>query len=105
MADYKSNSLPSYELANITEAAARAHYLLQMQLYAAATNRYLRQRVPNYDPEHHWGGTLLLFLRGMTGSEAPGPTQSAGFTGGSVFFERQTPILIRAVNEWLGGEA
>jgi len=109
VADYKSNSLPSYQLANITEAAERAHYLLQMQLYAAATNRYLRQRVPNYDPEHHWGGTLLLFLRGMRGAgtpgEAPWPTQSVGFTGESVFFERQTPTLIRAVDKWLGREA
>ena len=91
VADYKSNSLPSYALASITEAAGRAHYLLQMQLYAAAANRHLDQRVPGYDPERHWGGVLLLFLRGMGGAEASG-----------VFFERQTPALIRSVDDWLG---
>ncbi|MCZ6806486.1 MAG: UvrD-helicase domain-containing protein [Deltaproteobacteria bacterium] len=106
VADYKSNSLPSYGPASVTEAAERAHYLLQMQLYAAATNRYLDQRVPSYDPEHHWGGVLLLFLRGMRGAEvpgrAPGATPAIGFTGSSVFFERQTPALIQAVDHWLG---
>ncbi|MDH3201396.1 MAG: exodeoxyribonuclease V subunit beta [Myxococcales bacterium] len=91
--DYKSNSLSKYEHLDVTEAAARAHYLLQMQLYAAAVNRYLGQRVPCYDPERHWGGALLLFLRGMKGPDAP---------GSSIFFERQTPALIRAVDEWLG---
>ncbi len=93
VADYKSNSLPRYDLSNVTEAAAQAHYLLQMQLYAAAVHRYLGQRVASYDPERHWGGVLLLFLRGMKGPDAP---------GSSIFFERQAPALIRAVDEWLG---
>jgi len=96
VADYKSNSLPRYELANVTEASAGAHYLLQMQLYAAAVNRYLEQRVASYDPKRHWGGVLLIFLRGMKGPDAP---------GSSIFFERQTPALIRAVDEWLGSGA
>jgi exodeoxyribonuclease V beta subunit len=93
VADYKSNSLPSYDLSNVTEAAAGAHYLLQVQLYAAAVNRYLGQRVASYDPEYHWGGVMLLFLRGMKGADAP---------GSSILFEPQTPALICAVDEWLG---
>ncbi len=93
VADYKSNSLPSYDLSNVTEAAAGAHYLLQMQLYAAAVNRHLGQRLAGYDPEHHWGGVMLLFLRGMGGADAP---------GSSILFDPQTPALIQAVDEWLG---
>lgn len=91
VADYKSNTLPNYALGTVTEAAERAHYLLQMQLYAAATNRHLEQRIPGYDPELQWGGVLLLFLRGMEGTE-----------GSGVFFEHQAPALIRAVDDWLG---
>ena len=93
VADYKSNSLPSYDPSKVTEAAAGAHYLLQMQLYAAAVNRHLGQRLAGYEPERHWGGVMLLFLRGMRGADAP---------GSSILFDPQTPGLIQAVDEWLG---
>lgn len=96
IADYKSNLLSAYEPAVITEAAQREHYLLQAQLYAAAAHRYLSQRVPQYEPERHWGGALLLFLRGMRGS---------GHAGSSVFFDRQPAVLVRAVDRWLGGSS
>jgi exodeoxyribonuclease V beta subunit len=94
IADYKSNLLSAYEPALITEAVQREHYLLQAQLYAAAAHRYLTQRLPQYEPERHWGGTLLLFLRGMRGP---------AHAGSSVFFDRQPAVLLRAVDRWLGG--
>ena len=48
-----------------------AHYPLQALLYSAALHRYLRWRLPGYDPEKHLGGVLYLFLRGMAGPDTP----------------------------------
>jgi exodeoxyribonuclease V beta subunit len=94
VADYKSNTLPVYDAAAINEAVQREHYLLQAQLYTAAAHRYLKQRVPGYDPETQWGGALFLFLRGMRGPQS---------AGSSVFFDRQPAELLNAVDRWLGG--
>jgi len=94
VADYKSNTLPVYDVAAINEAVQREHYLLQAQLYTAAAHRYLKQRVSGYDPETQWGGALFLFLRGMRGAQS---------AGSSVFFDRQPAKLLNAVDHWLGG--
>ncbi|KPK16429.1 MAG: hypothetical protein AMJ62_05425 [Myxococcales bacterium SG8_38] len=93
VADYKSNTLASYDTATITEAVQREHYLLQGQLYTAAAQRHLKQRLPGYDCARDWGGVLFLFLRGMRGPERPGGT----------FFDRQPAGLLDAVDRWLGG--
>ena len=95
VADYKSNTLPTYESAVIAEAVQREHYLLQAQLYTAAAQRYLKQQVPGYDSATDWGGALFLFLRGMRG---------AGHAETSVFFDRQPAELLGAVDDWLGGD-
>ena len=34
-------------------------------------HRYLRWRLPGYDPERHLGGVMYLFVRGMCGPETP----------------------------------
>jgi len=94
VADYKSNTLPVYDAAAINEAVQREHYLLQAQLYTAAAHRYLKQRVPAYDPETQWGGALFLFVRGMRGARD---------AGSGVFFDRQPAVLLNAVDHWLGG--
>jgi exodeoxyribonuclease V beta subunit len=94
VADYKSNALASYDAAAMAEAAQREHYVLQGQLYSAAAQRYLKQRLPAYDWATDWGGTLFLFLRGMRGGKP-----SAG-----VLFDRQPAELLDAVDRWLGGE-
>ena len=44
-----------------------AHYGLQALLYTVALHRYLRWRLPGYDPDVNLAGVLYLFLRGMTG--------------------------------------
>jgi exodeoxyribonuclease V beta subunit len=44
---------------------------LQALLYSVALHRYLRWRLPAYDPEQHLGGILYLYLRGMCGPETP----------------------------------
>ena len=94
VADYKSNTLPSYGRRGVRESMEREHYVLQGLLYSAAAQRYLRQRVPEYEADEHWGGALFLFLRGMGGADAP---------GAGVFFDRQTPALLEAIDDWLGG--
>jgi exodeoxyribonuclease V beta subunit len=78
--DYKTNWLgaPGDELsawhhrpAALAAEMQRAHYLLQALLYMAALHRYLRWRVPGYDPERNLAGVLYLFLRGMVGADTP----------------------------------
>ncbi|MBW3653593.1 MAG: PD-(D/E)XK nuclease family protein, partial [Actinobacteria bacterium] len=80
IADYKTNWLapPGEELtawhhrpAALASEMRHRHYGLQALLYAVALHRYLRWRVPGYDPDVHIAGVLYLFLRGMTGAETP----------------------------------
>ncbi len=52
-------------------AMMAAHYPLQALLYAVALHRFLRWRLPAYDPDRHLGGVLYLFLRGMCGADTP----------------------------------
>jgi exodeoxyribonuclease V beta subunit len=49
----------------------RAHYGLQALLYTVALHRYLRWRLPSYEPGVHLGGVLYLFIRGMLGAATP----------------------------------
>jgi exodeoxyribonuclease V beta subunit len=79
--DYKTNWLapPGEPLAGHHHAPAalaaemrRAHYGLQALLYAVALHRFLRWRLPGYDPDRNLAGVLYLFLRGMTGAPGQG---------------------------------
>ncbi len=49
----------------------RSHYGLQALLYTVALHRYLRWRLPGYEPSRHLAGVHYLFLRGMLGPDAP----------------------------------
>jgi exodeoxyribonuclease V beta subunit len=78
--DHKTNRLgaPGEELtawdyrpAALAEEMVRAHYPLQALLYSAALHRYLRWRLPDYDPARNLAGVVYLFLRGMVGAGAP----------------------------------
>ncbi|WP_305094517.1 UvrD-helicase domain-containing protein [Prescottella sp. R16] len=77
--DYKTNRIASAEhltTAHFTRDAMagemmRSHYPLQALLYEAALHRYLRWRLPGYDPEIHLGGVQYLFVRGMVGPDTP----------------------------------
>lgn len=80
VADYKTNRLCGpeetltawhYRPDALDAAMQHAHYPLQAILYTVALHRYLRWRLPAYDPEVNLGGVLYLFLRGMTGSDCP----------------------------------
>ncbi|MGI8678860.1 MAG: UvrD-helicase domain-containing protein [Jatrophihabitans sp.] len=76
VADYKTNRLGpfdepltawDYRADAMAEAMLHAHYPLQALLYDVALHRFLRWRLPAYDPTRHLGGVLYLFLRGMCG--------------------------------------
>ena len=78
--DYKTNWLGDsdeplsawhYRPAALVAAMQAAHYPLQALLYAVALHRYLRWRLPGYNPERNLGGVLYLFVRGMIGRDAP----------------------------------
>lgn len=108
--DYKTNWLagPGEELtawhhrpAALASEMRRAHYGLQALLYTVALHRYLRWRVPGYDPERNLAGVLYLFLRGMTGAQTP-------LVGGApcgVFAWRPSGALVQALSDVLDGGA
>ncbi|MBV9604470.1 MAG: PD-(D/E)XK nuclease family protein, partial [Solirubrobacterales bacterium] len=76
IADYKTNwlgpadeplTLAHYRGDALAAEMSRAHYSLQALLYTVALHRYLRWRLPAYDPDRHLAGVLYLFVRGMAG--------------------------------------
>ena len=78
--DYKTNRLSPagqdlsawhYRPAAMAEEMQRAHYPLQALLYTCALHRYLRWRLPGYDPRRNLAGVLYLFVRGMSGAGTP----------------------------------
>jgi exodeoxyribonuclease V beta subunit len=75
----------------------RAHYPLQALLYLAALHRFLRGRLPDYEPERHLAGVFYLFLRGMTGAETP----RVGAQPCGVFAWRPPLGLIAALSDLL----
>ena len=79
--DYKTNRLgdpdqpltaADYARDRLAEAMLHSDYPLQALLYVVVLHRYLRWRLPGYDPAQHLGGVLYLYLRGMCGAETPG---------------------------------
>ncbi len=78
--DYKTNrlgppdaplTLRSYTPARLAEAMMASHYPLQALFYSVALHRFLRWRLPGYDPGRHLGGVYYLFVRGMAGPDTP----------------------------------
>ena len=78
--DYKTNMLGDpdrpltaldYTQSLMTDAMLHSHYPLQALLYSVVLHRFLRWRVPDYEPERHLGGILYLYVRGMCGPETP----------------------------------
>ncbi|GAB3825907.1 UvrD-helicase domain-containing protein [Kribbella italica] len=78
--DYKTNRLGDQELPSTSGeytqdqlGAAMLHsdYPLQALLYSVVLHRYLRWRMPGYDPAKHLGGVVYLYVRGMCGPETP----------------------------------
>ncbi len=76
--DYKTNRLhdkgasaplDAYHPDLLPAEMAHSDYPLQSILYSVALHRYLRWRLPSYQPEQHLGGITYLFVRGMVGAD------------------------------------
>lgn len=100
--DYKTNRLGTGDLTvahytrdRMAAEMIRSHYPLQALLYSVALHRYLRWRLPGYDPAEHLGGIRYLFVRGMIGPETP--------DGAGVFDWTPPPALITDLSELLAG--
>ncbi|QGQ18828.1 AAA family ATPase [Cellulomonas sp. JZ18] len=106
--DYKTNRLAPpddpltawhYRPAALVTAMTDAHYPLQLLLYTVALHRYLRWRLPGYDPEQHLGGGAYLFVRGMCGPATP----LVGADPCGVLSWRPPTSLVVALSALLGG--
>jgi exodeoxyribonuclease V beta subunit len=106
--DYKTNWLgraeepltaAHYRPEMLAEAMGHSSYPLQAILYAVVAHRFLRWRLPGYDPRRHLGGVLYLYVRGMTG---PGTPVVDGHPCG-VFSWRPPAGLVSAVSDVLDG--
>jgi exodeoxyribonuclease V beta subunit len=93
--DYKSNylgvSLADYSPGAVAVAMDAHHYRFQALLYTVAVDRYLRQRIPNYERARHLGDAIYLFVR------AVGLAPSAG-----IWRHRFTDALVADVDAVLG---
>jgi exodeoxyribonuclease V beta subunit len=94
--DYKTNylgdGLADYAPARLATAMDEHHYGFQALLYTVALERYLRQRLPDYDRERHLGESIYLFVRAC--GLAPGL---------GVWRRRFDAALLDAVDAVLGG--
>ena len=106
--DYKTNLLgepgtpltsADYGRTEMAGAMLHSHYPLQALLYSVVLHRYLRWRLPAYDPATHLGGVLYLFLRGMCGPETP---QVDGHVAG-VFDWSPPAALVTELSDLLEG--
>jgi exodeoxyribonuclease V beta subunit len=74
--DYKSNWLGGdvsyYTDERMHQAIESHHYDVQYLLYSVALIRMLKQKLPDFDYETHFGGIYYLFLRGMNASDDSG---------------------------------
>ncbi len=97
--DYKSNHLgyryEDYNAAACKRAMHEHHYHLQFLIYCLALHRHLKQRLPDYDYDRHFGGVRYLFLRGIT-------TQTAEPYG--IYSERPSRDVIISLDRLFGGE-
>ncbi len=108
--DYKTNMLgdparpltaADYAPPLLAEAMLHSHYPLQAMLYCVVAHRYLRWRLPGYDPEVHLAGVLYLYVRGMCGPDTP---TVEGCPSG-VFGWRPPAALVTALSDLLDGVA
>ncbi|WP_077531347.1 exodeoxyribonuclease V subunit beta [Vreelandella utahensis] len=99
--DYKSNHLGngfgSYNPEALTANMRESFYDLQYLLYMLALHRFLRIRIPDYDPQQHLGGVHYLYLRGMapgrdTGIHAREPDLAALFALDALFEGREVTV-------------
>jgi len=96
LADWKSNRLGDdhndYGPMLLEREIVRSYYDVQYLIYTVALDRYLRQRLPGYTYERHFGGVYYFFLRGVNAG--------AGKQNG-IYFHRPDEHLIGELIETL----
>ncbi|MCY7400788.1 MAG: exodeoxyribonuclease V subunit beta, partial [Nocardioides sp.] len=106
--DYKTNWLGpldapltahDYRPEILDEAMGHSDYPLQALLYTVVLHRFLRWRLPHYDPATHLGGVLYLYLRGMCGPATP---RVDGLPCG-IFSWRPPVALVEELSDLLDG--
>jgi exodeoxyribonuclease V beta subunit len=107
--DWKTNRLgdpeqpltsAAYSSDRLAAAMLHSDYPLQALLYAVVLHRFLRWRLPDYDPARHLGGLAYLYLRGMCGPDTP---VVDGHPAG-VFSWPVPPTLVTALSDRIAGE-
>lgn len=94
--DYKSNRLPGYGPAQLSEAMEHSEYTLQALIYTVALHRWLRFRLgAGYDYARDFGGVRYLFCRGIDATRADSPGVQAWTFA---------PALVHAVDALFAGE-
>ncbi|MFD1811756.1 UvrD-helicase domain-containing protein, partial [Rhodococcus gannanensis] len=100
--DYKTNRIVPGDVTtghftreSMAAEMIRSHYPLQALLYSVALHRYLRWRLPGYDPATHLGGVQYLFVRGMAGPDTP--------AGCGVFDWHPPAVLVTELSDLLAG--
>ncbi len=94
----KSAYVSNYAPARLELAMDHSHYRFQALLYTVAIDRYLRQRVSNYERGKHLGETIYLFVRAA--GIAPEISPSAG-----IWAHRFDDALIDAVDAVFASES
>lgn len=116
--DYKTNwlgdldgplSARDYRPEVLADAMGHSDYPLQALLYTVVLHRYLRWRLPGYDPSTHLGGVLYLYLRGMCGPDTPvvgeEPCGVFSWRPPVALVEELSALLDGALDGALGGSA
>lgn len=111
VADYKSNSLKvagqpdcvdNYQATAMQRNMSDAGYWLQAVLYQVALHRYLRVRLPDYQPAQHLGGVVYLYLRGMREADDQSSVHQSNVHPTGVLHWPVNMQLINQLDELLG---
>ena len=69
--NYLGNHITDYNQSAMKDEMLKHNYFLQAIIYTIAVNNYLRSRIPDYSYERYFGGTLYLFVRGISHEAGP----------------------------------
>jgi len=96
LADWKSNYLGShirdYHHDRLHESIYNGYYFLQYHLYCLALHLYLKNRLPGYSYETHFGGVFYIFLRGVRKDLGPDY---------GIFYDRPGPAMMEKLTKTL----
>jgi exodeoxyribonuclease V beta subunit len=103
IADYKTNHLGvhprDYDRDALVTAMASHNYGLQFWLYSLVLHNHLRNVLPEYDYDSHFGGVFYLFVRGMgIPSEISSKIASSG-----VFHQKPDRDTLEQLTHCFGG--